>query len=153
MVKDAVSVIGGAVASRYITQFALGGKNVGVWGYLGNLVAALALGWAAKKTFRSPRVGNLVTLGGVTGLVLRVVQDVTPVGKYINLSLTGARKGGDIGIGIIQPSSFYVPQVPTNGSMTQFITPSTVSAAIAQSGLRGVPQSVMNRTTRGVISS
>jgi hypothetical protein len=35
-----------------------------------------------------------------------------------------------LSLGIIAPSNFYVPQVPLNGSMTRFVTPAGVTAAI-----------------------
>lgn len=158
MFGDALSIIGGAVATRYTTQLVLRGNNMGVVGYVGNLVSAFVLGWGSGKVFKSAKIGQMVTLGGITALALRLLQDVTPVGKFVNLSLSGLGRGGDIGLGIIVPSSFYTPQVQLPGSMTQFVTPSAISAAIAasapaRSGLRGLGNTYVGRTARGVIAS
>lgn len=158
MFQDALSIIGGAIATKYVTQLVLRGNNMGVVGYIGNLVSAFVLGWGSGKVFKSQAIGQGVTLGGVTALALRLLQDLTPVGKFVNLSLSGLGRGGDLGLGIIQPTSFYRPQVPLPGSMTQFVTPAAVSqafaAAMPKSGLRGLAGNTFaGRTARGVLSS
>lgn len=139
MLKSALGIIGGAVATRYTTQFVLQGKNTGWMGYLGNAVAALVLGWAAKKFLKSPQLGTMVTLGGFTGLALRLLTDLTPVGQYVNLQLSGVGKAGDIGIGMITDSVFTVPTVFQPGSMTQAQIPTQYSQAmsIAAASARG----------------
>ena len=135
-IGKALGVIGGAIGSKYLTQLALGGNNTGLMGYGGNLVASIALGWGAGKITKSKDFGTMVMVGGLAALVLRVISDNTPLGQYVNLSLSGAGKGGDTGLGIIQDSSFPVPQVAMPGSMTSFITPrntrNAISAAAAQ---------------------
>jgi hypothetical protein len=139
-IGKALGVIGGALASKYVTQLALGGNNTGMMGYGGNLVASIALGWGAGKLTKSQDFGVMVTVGGLAALVLRILSDNTSIGQYVNLSLAGVGKGGDTGLGIIQDSSFPVPQVAQPGSMTSFITPRAtrnyvagqVSAAAAQ---------------------
>jgi hypothetical protein len=131
MFKNALSVIGGAVGSRYATQLALGASNTGAIGYLANAIAALALGWAAGKFMKSPQVGAMVTLGGFTGLALRMLSDLTPIGQYVNLSLSGAGKGGDVGIGLITDTTFYVPTVFQNGSMTNAMVPNQLTQLMA----------------------
>ena len=118
----AIGVIGGAVATRYVTQFALGGNNTGVIGYLGNAISAYALGWGTGK-FVNKEMGTNVMIGGFVSTLLRVIQDQTTLGKYFNMSLQGVGKGGDTGIGIIQDSSFPLPQVNVPGSQTKFIVP------------------------------
>jgi len=123
-------VIGGAVATRYATQLALGGKNTGAIGYLGNAIAALVLGWAAKK-WMGPQVGGMVMLGGFTGLALRLLSDLTPIGQYVNLSLSGAGKAGDTGIGLITDTTFYVPTVFNSGSMTDAMIPNQIRQLVA----------------------
>lgn len=131
MLKNALSVIGGAVATRYATQLALGANNTGAIGYLANAIAALALGWAAGKFMKSPQVGSMVTLGGFTGLALRMLSDLTPIGQYVNLSLSGAGKAGDTGIGLITDTTFYVPTVFNQGSMTSAMVPNQITQLIA----------------------
>ncbi len=131
MFKNALSVIGGAVGTRYATQLALGASNTGAIGYLANAIAALALGWAAGKFMKSPQVGAMVTLGGFTGLALRMLSDLTPIGQYVNLSLSGAGKSGDTGIGLITDTTFYVPTVFNQGSMTSAMVPNQLTQLIA----------------------
>lgn len=156
IVYKALGVIGGAIGSKYVTQLALGGNNTGYMGYAGNLVASIALGWAAGKVTKNKELGTMVVIGGVAALTLRVLQDMTPLGNYVNLSLAGVGKGGDLGLGIIQDSSFPVPQVAVPGSMTKFITPRNtrdyVSAQTAQmaaaSGSKAGMGRMMGRSPR-----
>lgn len=138
MVKNALGVIGGAVATRYATQLVLGGKNTGAIGYIGNAIAALVLGWGAGKLFKNPQLGTMIMLGGFTGLTLRLIQDLTPIGQYVNLQLAGLGKAGDSGIGLITDTTFYVPTVFQPGSMTNALIPSQLQAAIAAAGARGM---------------
>lgn len=156
IVYKALGVIGGAIGSKYVTQLALGGNNTGYMGYAGNLVASIALGWAASKVTKNKELGTMVVIGGVAALTLRVLQDMTPLGNYVNLSLAGVGKGGDLSLGIIQDSSFPVPQVAVPGSMTKFITPRNtrdyVSAQTAQmaaaSGSKAGMGRMMGRSPR-----
>lgn len=167
IIGKALGVIGGAIATKYLTQFVLQGNNMSWVGYAGNAASAVALGWAAKKVTKSQEFGNSVMVGGLAATALRMLQDMTPIGNYVNLSLSGARKGGDVGIGIIGDSSFFMPQVAQPGSMTSFITPSSIrsyvgnavsaqtaamakaGAPAAMSGGRGVGR--MGRNTRAVL--
>ena len=158
-IGKALGVIGGAIGSKYLTQLALGGNNTGIMGYGGNLVASVALGWAAGKITKSKDFGVMVTVGGIAALVLRALSDNTSIGQYVNLSLSGLGKGGDLGLGIIQDSSFPVPQVAVPGSMTSFITPrqtrnyvsSAVGAASAQTSQMKMAGSGMGRVPRRAI--
>ena len=118
-----VGVAAGAVGSRYLPQLVLGGNNVGVIGYVGNLVSAVALGYVGKMLTKSADFGSSVMAGGIASTLLRIMSDYTSIGTYINTALSGAGRGGDIGLGIIQNSSFPLPQVAVPGSMTNFITP------------------------------
>jgi len=129
-IGKALGVIGGAIGSKYLTQLALGGNNTRVMGYGGNLIASIALGWAAGKVTKSKDFGVMVTVGGIAALVLRVLQDNTSIGQYVNLSLAGMGKAGDMGLGIIQDSSFPVPQVAVPGSMNSFVVPRQTRMAI-----------------------
>lgn len=149
LVSKALAVIGGAIGSKYVTQLALGGNNTGYMGYAGNLVASIALGWATTKVTKSKDLGQMVLVGGIAGLSLRILQDMTSIGQYVNLSLSGAGKGGDLGLGIIQDSSFPVPQTFAPGSMTNAIVPratrSYVSAQTAQMAVASTGKSGMGR--------
>lgn len=158
MLGQAVGVIAGAVGSKYITQLALGGNNTGLMGYAGNAIATVALGWGAKKVTKSEAFGNSVMVGGLVALVLRAINDNTTIGSFVNLSLAGAGKGGDTGIGIIQDSSFPLPQVNTPGSMTSFATPRNTRnyvaaqmAAMPQPAKAGMGNMMIGRTKRAVM--
>lgn len=144
-IGKALGVIGGAIGSKFITQLALGGNNTGIMGYGGNLVASIALGWGASKITKDNDFGMMVTVGGIAALVLRVLSDNTSIGQYVNLSLAGIGKGGDTGLGIIQDSSFPVPQVAQPGSMTSFITPRAtrnyVAGAVSAAGAQAAQMS------------
>ena len=135
VVGKSVGVIAGALGARYLPQLVLGGNNTGVIGYVGNLVSSFALGYVGKKAV-SPDFGTSVMAGGIASTILRVLNDTTSFGTYINTALSGAGRGGDIGLGIIQNSSFSIPQVANPGSMTSFVTPRAtrdyVSAQMAQ---------------------
>jgi hypothetical protein len=101
-----VYVVGGAVGSRWLTQMVLGTGNSGIMGYAGNVVATLALGWAGGR-FLGRGSGPWIVAGGAAGLILRVIQDQTPLGKYFNLS------GIDSGMGAIIPANFTQPAIFT----------------------------------------
>lgn len=137
LIGKLVGLIGGAVSSKYLTQAVLGGNNTGLFGYAGNIVSSVALGWAAGKVTKSKEFGTNVMVGGLLAVALRGLMDFTSVGQYINLSLAGVGKGGDLGLGIIEDSSFPVPQTFAAGSMTKAVVPSAtrgyISAQIAQS--------------------
>lgn len=132
--KSALGVIGGAIAARALTQAVLQGKNTGPMGYVGNAVAALAVGWGVGKFMKNAKLGQMVTIGGFTGLALRLLQDYTPLGQYVNLSLSGVGKAGDHGIGLITDTTFYVPTVFKPGSMTDARVPAQLQTMIAAAG-------------------
>lgn len=135
VIGKSVGVIAGALGARYLPQLVLGGNNVGVVGYVGNIVSSLALGYVGKKAV-SPDFGTSVMAGGIASTILRILNDTTSFGTYINTALSGSGRGGDIGLGIIQNSSFFTPQVAVPGSMTSFITPAAtrgyVNAQLSQ---------------------
>ena len=99
-VKLGASVIGGAVGSKLLTQTVLGASNTSWMGYLGNLVATLALGWGASKAFKDKMISQGVVGGGIAQLAVRIISDQTPYGSY----LAGS------GVGDYQASPFFTPQ-------------------------------------------
>lgn len=133
---QAIGFISGMLGARYLTQLVLGGNNTGYVGYAGNVAASVILGMVAGKATKNKNLGHTVMIGGIASTILRVVSEKTSYGSFIQTSLSGAGKGGDVGIGIITDSSFFNPQVAQPGSMTQFITPaatrSYVGSQIAQ---------------------
>jgi hypothetical protein len=145
MLKNAIAVISGAVGTRYVTSLALGANNTGAIGYLANAVAALALGWAAGKMMKNPQIGSMVALGGFTALALRMLSDLTPIGQYVNLSLSGVGKRGDVGIGMITDSYFPVPTVWQSGSMTQAQIPTQITQLLAAGSTKQAGVGAMRR--------
>lgn len=134
----------GAVGSRALSQMLLGSGNTGIMGYGANVASTLALGWAAGK-FLGRNARTWVVGGGMAGLVLRLIQDYTPYGKYFSLS--GA---GDPGMGILMPSSFVDPALFT-GSGAQRAIPSAWRpapvAAPAKAGMSGLGASSYGYST------
>ena len=98
--KLGLAIVGGAVGSKMATQLILSASNTGWMGYLGNLVATLALGWGASKAFKDKMISQGVVGGGIAQLAVRIISDQTPYGSY----LAGA------GVGDYQASAFLTPQ-------------------------------------------
>jgi hypothetical protein len=71
-----------------------------------------------------------MVVGGLTYLALRLIQDFLPnLGGSLGLS----------GMGLIAPSSFYVPQVNVRGSMSRFLVPPGVpTVQVVKSGMHGL---------------
>lgn len=138
---QALWLIGGAVGARGVTQLALGGKNTGILGYAGNLVTALLLGWGVGKFARSPVAGTAVTLGGMVGLTMRLIQDLTPIGKFVNLQLSGM----DGGLGALLPSSYVDPALFTGQGAERYIPAGWRPAPPAQ--MRGLGASTYAAST------
>lgn len=92
--------MGGAVATKVVTQAILGAKNTGVFGYVGNAVAAFGLSLLVGKLLKNPAAGKQVLAGGIVALVLRLLSDFTPLGQYTS----------KIGMGDYQVSHWVTPQ-------------------------------------------
>lgn len=113
MVAKAGWTVGGLVGARAVTQLAFNlakqpGANTGVIGYVGNIVAAFALGALASK-FRNAETGQAVTIGGLAGVVARAVAEFSPIGGFVKSQLAGM---GDLGIYL--PGQFGPPWVPVD---------------------------------------
>ena len=98
-------IAGGAVFSRWLTQMVLGSANTGAMGYVGNAVAGGVLSFVADGIRRGS--GEYIIYGTAAGIVLRFIQDSTPLGKYFNLS------GVDHGMGAIIPQNLPLPSIYT----------------------------------------
>lgn len=131
-VTKAAWTIAGAVGTRFLTQWALGSKNSGILGYVGNAAAALGLGWGVGKVMKSKDAATWVTVGGFVGIVMRVLQEYTPIGSLVASQLSGL---GDYGLGVYMPTSFFVPLVAGSDGATMQM-PSAVGAMIAAAGAR-----------------
>ena len=99
LLTNSVFIIAGAVGSKLLTQAVLGASNVGVMGYGGNAIATAVLGWAAHSFMRNEKARNAIIAGGAVQIVLRLIQDYTPFGKYAQLT----------GVGDYQASNFVIP--------------------------------------------
>ena len=111
LLVSGVYVVGGAVGTRMLTQAVLGSKNTGVIGYGGNAVSALVLGWGVKKFLRNPHAGNMVMIGGFAALALRLIQDYTPLGSFVQAQLSGMGIRGDTGMGLLLSQSYVDPAI------------------------------------------
>ena len=119
-----IGVIAGAAATKIIVGMLPASFQSGILKYISTAVVASALGWGVRKYAHKEAFGTNLTVGGYTLLGLEVINDLVPgVAGYSALGLRGLGS-------LITPSSFYTPQVPIGGSMTSFVTPSAISAAI-----------------------
>jgi hypothetical protein len=98
LLTTATFTLSGAIGTRALTQMLLGAKNEGPVGYAGNAVAAILLGWGVGKFMKNRQAATAVTIGGFVGLTLRLLQDLTPLGKFVNLQLAGVGRRGDMGV-------------------------------------------------------
>lgn len=110
VVKKAVYVGAGAIGSRALTQMVLGSSNVSWMGYGGNAIATLLLAWAGGK-FLGGEARNFLVVGGAVGILLRMLQDLTPWGQ--TLSLSGFGDPGISGLGAYFTSSYVDPRIYT----------------------------------------
>lgn len=125
----AISIVGGAIVTKFVTDMLPASINSGIPGYIATAVVAVLQGKAIGKILKNPVLGKDMTTGGFVYLSLRVAQDFLP---SFNLPF------GLKGMGLVGPSSFYVPQVPINGNMGTYMLPPAVSGAIAAGGMQGV---------------
>ena len=140
-----VGVVGGAAVTKLIADRLPSQLQTGVLGYLSTGLTAVILGWGVGKFAKKPALGNMMMIGGLTYVGLRILQDFLPGVMSISpFALSGGR-----GMGLIGPSSFYTPQVNQPGNMGAFVVPSSVMGALpspaAMSGLgrRGARQGRM----------
>jgi hypothetical protein len=129
LVKGGYTILG-AAGSRSLTQAVLGTSNAGVFGYAGNAVSAMLLGWGAKK-FLGAEAAKHVTLGGFVGIALRLLQDFTPFGKAFALS-----GGGDMGA--LLPSNFVEPPLYSGDGALRQVPAGWGAPAPEANGMRGL---------------
>lgn len=139
VVTSSVFAGAGLVLSRLATQLVLGSSNTGLMGYGGNALATGLLAWLTHSVSKNPRNRDMVVVGGVLGILARLIQDFTPYGQWLQ------RYGvGDYGMGVYLPSNFVQPQRYPNAlnSAEVEIPPGwapTVNVAAAQpAGVGGV---------------
>jgi hypothetical protein len=128
-------IAGGAVGSRFLTQMVLGAGNTGFMGYFANALAGGLLSVAGDAVRRGS--GEYIMYGTFAGIVLRIIQDQTPLGKYFNLS------GVDSGMGAIIPANLPMPSIYTGtngmvrvpngwGGAIPAVAPATAAGAAGQ---------------------
>lgn len=136
ILTNAVFVIAGALGSKLLTQMVLGTNNTGVVGYAGNAVAGIGLWFLASKVLKNSEAAKGVISGTAVQLVLRLINDYTPFGQYVN----------QLGMGDYQAQAFVTPQVlvdPYNSARIRIpgawqpppAPPQTPSAAAASVGI------------------
>ena len=128
VVKKAVYVGAGAIGSRALTQMVLGSSNVSWMGYGGNAIATLLLAWAGGK-FLGGEARNFLVVGGAVGILLRMLQDLTPWGQ--TLSLSGFGDPGISGLGAYFTSSYVDPRIYTGQGAELRVPPAWQSQVIA----------------------
>jgi hypothetical protein len=146
LLVSGVYVVGGAVGTRMLTQALLGARNTGVFGYIGNAAAAFGLSWGVKKFVRNPQAANMVLLGGFTALAVRLLQDYTPLGQFVQANLAGMGIRGDTGMGLLLNNSFSSPMIYDNGGA---VMPSAWRAMIPApaAAVRGLGRSTYRSST------
>ena len=82
LLSQSIFIIGGAVGSKLLTQAVLGSNNVGVFGYAGNAAATAVLAMLTHAFVKNPRVRDGIIAGGAVQIVLRLITDYTPFGRY-----------------------------------------------------------------------
>jgi hypothetical protein len=139
LVNTAVFAIVGALGSKLGAQMVLGANNVGWVGYAGNVGAGFALWLAAEKMMRNTAAANGIAVGTVIQLILRALNDYTPIGQYTS----------QLGMGDYQMQSFVTPQIlvdPMNsaeiripdGWAPQLAAPAPVAAPAGKTGVSGL---------------
>ena len=136
-------VLGGAALTHLVNGMLPATLTTGVIGYVTTALVATMQGKLVGSLLKKPALGKAMATGGYFYLGLKVIADFFPsVGQYLPFGLKG--------MGIITPSNFYVPQVPVNGSMANFIAPAALPAAIpVAAGMRGInPTNMLSATRR-----
>lgn len=125
-------LLGGAAVTGFVSNMLPASLTSGFIGYITTGVVALTQGKVIGGVLRNRSLGNSMVTGGLVYLGIKVIGDMFPsIGAYLPFSLRG--------MGLIAPSSFFVPQVNQAGSMGQFIRPSGVPGMVAVSaGMRGI---------------
>lgn len=108
----------GAIGSRTLTQLVLSSNNTGVIGYGANLIAGFLLSWGTKALLKNNRAATEVMKGTMFGILLRALQDYTPLGQAAQLS----------GLGDFLATTFFSPRALVDPRSGQMIMPAQVTA-------------------------
>ena len=133
------AVLAGILGSKYLAQMVLGTSNTSFVGYAANLAVGGIGGWAAGSLLKKPKLGQSFFVGSVIEVIVRVLEDYTPVGAFIQ----------SVGVGDYFASNFVTPQHyvnPLNSAQVGIPAgwaPTTViqSASAPAGSLAGIPNS------------
>jgi hypothetical protein len=109
VVTTSTFVLVGALGSKLGAQLVLGSNNTGAVGYAGNLAIGGVLWFITDKVMKNKTAASGVIAGTVAQLILRLINDYTPFGSYLQ----------NLGMGDYQMQSYVTPQIltdPTNNS-------------------------------------
>jgi hypothetical protein len=128
-------VIGGAAATKLVTDRLPPSLNTGLVGYLTTGAVASLLGLGVRRFLRQRELGDAIALGGFTYLGLKLLNDFLPsVAAYSPFGLKG--------MGLIAPSSFPLPQALANPGQysTSFNVPAAYRVALppAAAAMKGL---------------
>lgn len=134
---------GGAIATRGLTQMILQDKNTGPMGYGANVLAALLLGYAAKKVSGSGQIAGAVVTGGLVATGLRIWQErVSKTSPAAAMQGLGDVDFSDNGLGAYVETPFYLPSISAPGSNGYLVNtaPAAGKDAAALNGPATAPQ-------------
>ena len=104
VITTSTFVIVGALGSKLGAQLVLGSNNTGVVGYAGNLAVGGVLWFLADKVMKNKTAASGIIAGTVAQLILRLINDYTPFGQYLQSA----------GMGDYQMQSYGTPQILTD---------------------------------------
>lgn len=109
---NAVFVLIGGLGSKLGTQAVLGANNVGLVGYAANAAVGGVLWFITRMVLKNKNAEAGIISGTILQILLRVINDYTPFGSYVN----------QLGMGDYQMQSFVTPQIlvdPWNSAQIQ----------------------------------
>jgi hypothetical protein len=101
LVTTGTFAIVGALGSKLGAQLVLGSSNTGPIGYLANAGVGAGMWFLADKVMKNRSMGHGILIGTVIQIILRVVNDYTPFGTYVQ----------NLGMGDYQVQSYVQPQI------------------------------------------
>lgn len=101
IITTSTFVLVGALGSKLGAQLILGTNNTGPVGYAGNLAVGAGLWLITDKVMKNKTAASGVIAGTVAALILRLLNDYTPIGTYIQ----------NLGMGDYQMQSYVQPQI------------------------------------------
>lgn len=125
-------VLGGAAVTAIASNTLIPAQfSTGIIGYFATGLVAFAQGKVIGKVTKNSALGDDMVIGGLAYVAIKVISDMLPsVAGFLPFSLRG--------MGLIGPSSFYTPQVNMPGSMSSFVTPAAIAAAMPAPAMHGL---------------